>query len=261
MSDQKKYINSQPSEVGKPEVVDGTSIEQVTETGPPALDPAEDGGMEMDPEKVEGSVDNAPSEAVSEVEPKTDQVTTSDRDELESLIDAEWLGAQFAQLSAAVDNMASRFDVVSTQSKRVHEINGELHSQLQSIRGNAVLEMMRPGFGGFVRLIGQLDDDIERLRATDDPMANILVAHRTSLANALQDCGLSEDHATPLEVTAEFSPSKQEINAIVPTDDPNKDRKISRVALPGFSFGDSRLFREKVDVYRYVEPAQQGEQE
>lgn len=261
MSDPEKHTRPRPLEVQKPEAVDDERLDQVTEAGAPALDEKVHEGLEIEPERTVEGVDDAPREFELEVEPKTDQTTTSDPDEPESLIDAEWLGAQFAQFSAAVESMVSRFEVVSAQSKRVHEINGELHSQLQSIRANALLEMMRPGFGGFVRLIGQLDNDIERLQTSDDPMANILVAYRTSLANALQDCGLSEDPATPLEVSAEFAPSRQEINAIVPTDDPDKDRKISRVALPGFSFGDSRLFREKVDVYRYVEPAQQGEQE
>ena len=261
MSDLEKHTKAQPLEVEKPEVVDGTSLDQGMEADSQALEEEKVDDMDLEQESPVEDIDEACREQEAKIEPTTDQVMTSEPDESESLIDAEWLGSQFSQLNAAVENMVSRFDVVSTQSKRVHEINGELHLQLQSIRGNALLEMMRPGFGGFVRLIGQLDNDIERLRASDDPTANVLVAYRTSLANALQDCGLSEDPVTQLDVPVEFSPSRQEINAIVPTDDPDKDRKIFRVALPGFSFGDSCLFREKVDVYRYVEPAQQGEQE
>ena len=261
MSDPEKHTKPQPLEVEKPEAVDGTSLEQGMEAASPSLEAKETEGMNWETERPVEVIDDTSREREAELEPTTDLMTTSEPDDSESLIDAEWLGSQFSQLNAAVENMVSRFDVVSIQSKRIHEINSELHSQLQSIRANALLEMMRPGFGGFVRLIGQLDNDIERLQASDDPTANVLVAYRTSLANALQDCGLSEDPVTQLDAPVEFSPSRQEINAIVPTDDPDKDRRISRVVLPGFSFGASRLFREKVDVYRYVEPAQQGEQE
>lgn len=259
MSDPEKHTKAQPLEVEKPEAVDGTSLEKRMEADSPALEEKKVDDMDLEPERPVEDIDGACREQEAELEPTTDRVMTSEPDDSESIIDAEWLGSQFSQLNVAVENMVSRFDVVSTQSKRVHEINGELHSQLQSMRGNALLEMMRPGFGGFVRLIGQLDNDIERLRASDDPTANVLVAYRTSLANALQDCGLSEDPVTQLDVPVEFSPSLQEINSIVPTDDPEKDRRISRVALPGFSFGDSRLFREKVDVFRYVEAGQQGD--
>lgn len=190
--------------------------------------------------------------------PEPDHEPDPEFDQSEKLIDAKWIETQFAGLTATVAGMAERFDVVATQSKRVHEINGELHAQLQSVRGNAMLEMMRPGFGGFVRLIGQLDTDIERFRATDDSMANTLLSYRINLANALQDCGLTEDPPTPLDEPAVFSPGTQEIDAVVPTDDPDKNQKIARIALPGFSFGERRLFRERVDVYRYAAPTQEG---
>lgn len=227
-------------------------------TKPPDADAATNDGS-MNPETVPDGDGKADGLAQSAAEPEPDR--PPDPDQFENLIDAQWLETQFSDLTAAVANMAKRFDVVATQSKRVHEINGELHAQLQSVRGNAILELMRPGFGGFVRLVGQLDSDIERLRNTDDAMANTLLAYRINLANALQDCGLTEDPTTPLDEPVAFSPGTQEINTIVPTDDPDKNQKIARIALPGFSFGDRRLFREKVDVYRYAASAQEKEQQ
>jgi|GEM_PF-3199228 len=196
---------------------------------------------------------------VPRADPESDPETAQGPDHSENLIDAEWLETQFSGLSVAVASMAKRFDAIASQSKRVHEINGELHTQLQSVRGNAMLEMMRPGFSGFVRLIGLLDADIERLHGCDDAMANILRVYRINLANALQDCGLTEDLPTPLHDLPAFSPSKHEVNAVVSTDDHKKNQKIARIALSGFSFGDRRLFREKVDVYRYAAPPQVGE--
>lgn len=259
MSDPDEHTKSQPPETGVLGPTDYASSEPVTGTKPLDADAAKDDGS-MSPETVLDGAGKVDGPASPVAEPEHDRAPDPDPDQLEDLIDAQWLETKFAELTAAVANVAKRFDVVATQSKRVHEINGELHAQLLSVRGNAILEMMRPGFGGFVRLIGQLDSDIGRLRNTDDAMANTLLAYRVNLANALQDCGLTEDPPTQLDEPVAFSPGTQEINAVVPTDDPDNNQKIARIALPGFSFGDRRLFRERVDVYRYAASAQEKEQ-
>lgn len=188
-------------------------------------------------------------------EPEHNSATATAADQFDNLVDAQWLETQFSELTAAVASGTKHFDVVMAQSKRIHEINAELHTELQSLRGNALLEMMRPGFSGFVRLIGQLDSDIERLRDVDEVICQTLRAYRINLANALQDCGLTEDPPTPLDDLVPFSPNLQEINAVVLTVEPTKNQKIARIALPGFSFGGKRLFRERVDVYRYTASA------
>ncbi len=186
--------------------------------------------------------------------------TPAEANAFKDLIDIQWLETQFSELAAAIANGTKRFDVLMAQSKRVHEVNAELHSELQNLRANALLEIMRPGFSGFVRLIGQLDSDIERLRHVDEGICQTLRVYRINLANALQDCGLTEDPPTPLDDLVSFSPSTQEINAVVLTVEPTKNQKVARIVLPGFSFGGRRLFREKVDVYRYTRSAA-GEKE
>lgn len=179
--------------------------------------------------------------------------------ESDDSVDAGSLATCLAELASSVKEIGKRFDAIAQQSGRVHEINGKLHAELQTLRGSEVLAMMRPGFGGFVRLIGLIDSDIARSQESDDALVDKLQGYRIDLANALQDCGLIEEPPTSLEEPTRFSPGNQEVNVIVPTDDPDLNQTIVRIARPAFSFEGRQLFRERVDVYRYTAPKAEKE--
>lgn len=193
----------------------------------------------------------------SSTEPAENYAPEYEPEGSDEAIAAEALATSLADLASTVREVGARFDMIAQQSKRVHEINGKLHAELQKLRENEVLAMLRPGFGGFVRLIGRIDSDIARWQKSDKTLGDQLMGYRIDLANALQDCGLIEEPPTDLEEPTRFSPAKQEVNIIVPTDDRELNQIIARIAQPAFFFQGRLMFPERVDVYRYTAPKEE----
>ena len=218
----------------------------------------EDGAVAEPPTSPQGpdnGTDDLQAAAAPPDGPEQDHESVEDAlstDATQNVIEDSPLGERFDLMEERLEHMAQRLNVLATQSRRVTDINAELHRELTKKRDDALLDLMRPAFAGLVRLLGNIDASIARLQDNNADTVDLLIAHRITLSNALQDSGLIEMPATQPETAVIFAPDSQEIVDVRATDDSALDQTVAEVVQPGFAFGDRQLFREKVAVYRYT---------
>lgn len=166
---------------------------------------------------------------------------------------------RFASLGTALETMSQRLEIFATQIKRKNDIIATLNEEAQKGRDGIALELLRPMFSALVRMLAELDADVARRQQEDPQTAAQFAAYRTIVRNVLQDGGLMEELPTDLREAPDFDSETQEIVRAVDTTDRDLHQKLVRVVLPRFVYGDRVLFREKVEVYRYVAPIQSQE--
>lgn len=96
-------------------------------------------------------------------------------------------------------------------------------------------------------------DDLGRLAAIAEDSTTVEALHEgielveRKLVKEMEEAGLS-----PIEAEGEpFDPNLHEALTTVPTDRPEEDDRISRVFVPGYTFGDRLLRPARVEVKQY----------
>lgn len=163
----------------------------------------------------------------------------------------ERIEQSIGSIGNATDRIASRIDAIGTQIKRKDDIIRDLSDEAKKGRDGISLELIRPTFSALVRLIGDIDADIARLRVASPETVALLNAYRTRVCNALQDAGLTENLPTDTAAAPGWNSKTQEIVRPRDTEDEALHQKVAEVLASSFSYAGKTLFREKVEVYRY----------
>ena len=216
-------------------------------------DDREDSEIDDDPAEV-AAADDRPAEPPM-VEGPTVQVPSAespvggmDRGRgVEQAIDA--IGDRLSRQLDAIQTILEREARAEATRERVVD---RLHAELQEYKQDLLLKVQRPIF---VDLI-QLHDDIGKMVAAQDG-AEGEVARLLDMMSGFQQ-GIEDilyrQGVEPFALEGDaFDPRRQRALSTVPTDDPDRNKRVAARLRKGFQASDKLIRPEMVTVYSYKE--------
>lgn len=149
-------------------------------------------------------------------------------------------------IAQSVSQLRMDFDTKIKYDESKDRTINALHQELQDYRADIVLKHQRPLVNDLISLY----DDLGRLVAAGgvvDHLADIQSDIETMLARS----GI-EAYEMPQDT---FESAFQRVQQVVPTDQPDLDRRVAARVRRGFRYGDRVIRPEIVDIYRHTPPA------
>lgn len=149
-------------------------------------------------------------------------------------------------IAQSVSQLRMDFDTKIKYDESKDRTINALHQELQDYRADIVLKHQRPLVNDLISLY----DDLGRLVAAGgvvDHLADIQSDIETMLARS----GI-EAYEMPQDT---FESAFQRVQQVVPTDQPDLDRRVAARVRRGFRYGDHVIRPEIVDIYRHTPPA------
>ena len=165
-----------------------------------------------------------------------------------------------ANLGRRIDALAAAFDREVRAEATREKVVDRLHAELQDYKNDLLLKVMRPVF---VDLI-QLHDDIGKIVAAQpepsDDAARLLDLMR-GFQQGIEDI-LYRQGVEPFAVDDDaFDPRRQRAFSTVPTDDPERVKRVAARLRKGLRSGEKVILPEIVNVFaaRRHEPTERHE--
>lgn len=151
-------------------------------------------------------------------------------------------------IAQAVSQLRMDFDTKIKYDESKDRTINALHQELQDYRADIVIKHQRPLVNDLISLY----DDLGRMAAEDGStsayLADIQADIETMLArNGIESYELSDDI---------FEGTLQRVQQVIPTDQPDLDRRVAAHVRRGFRYGDRVIRPELVNIYRYTPPAE-----
>lgn len=166
----------------------------------------------------------------------------------------EAIGALGDDLNRKLDALQTLFDREIRAEATREKVVDRLHAELQEYKQGLLLGILRPVFVDLIQLhddIGKMVD--ARLEAEGDPGAEAgrLLDLIRSTQQGIEDI-LYRQGVEPFSQDGDaFDPRRQRALSTVPTDDPDRNKRVAARIRKGFQAGDKVIRPEMVTVYAY----------
>lgn len=145
----------------------------------------------------------------------------------------------------SVSQLRMDFDTKIKYDESKDRTINALHQELQDYRADIVLKHQRPLVNDLISLYDDLGRMVVEGGAVEH-LADIQADIETMLArNGIEAYQMPEDA---------FEGVSQRVQQIVPTDQPDLDRRVAARVRRGFRCGDRVIRPELVNIYRYTPP-------
>ncbi len=159
-------------------------------------------------------------------------------------------------LHRKLDALATLIDRENRAEATREKVVDRLHAELQEYKQGLILGILRPVFADLI----QLHDDIGKMVAAqgevDGDSARLLGLMR-GYQQGVEDI-LYRQGVEPFAVEGDaFDPRRQRALATVPTDDPDRARRVAARLRKGFQAGDKVIRPEMVTVFAHKPAARE----
>lgn len=163
------------------------------------------------------------------------------------------LGPRLTAMATTLAELAARYASASDRALARERVIDRQHEEIERLRSVERAGQLRPVItdlcqlrNGLLRQAGTVPDEM-----TGSQVASLLNSFAATAAEALERCGIT---VLPREVGVPFTPSRQQVAAVVEIDDPERDGTVAEVVQDGYAEIDSGkvVIPARVRLYRCV---------
>ena len=163
------------------------------------------------------------------------------------------------QLERVLEQLAQlRVEIAEFHERSAHRetVIDRLHAENQELRAGVHRALLDPVVVDLVRLYEALGNEATRAKGTAIGTSPAMMASfADDVELILNRCGLEQFGAQPGDP---YCPGEHKPLAVVPTDDPRKDRTVAEVIAPGFREHDTGRARRPLQArfFQYTAPGE-----
>jgi molecular chaperone GrpE (heat shock protein) len=225
------------TDVDAPRVESGATTAQEAE-------PASAGGSETHDRPAPSTPDDTAGPALG---------ATDELDEATAPADAQTSQQALSSLTASIDTLGQQVRAFHTRAESYEQIIRQMQSRVEELQGDQVKALLKPVIQRLAGLHAQATEAAEQARDRGESAEKDFSFFAVAIEEAL---GLVDIESVGVSASAQFDPGKQHAARVVPTSEPDLDRRVERVLRQGFTYvGATRVFLPaQVSVYRYEAP-------
>ncbi|QIK67382.1 nucleotide exchange factor GrpE [Nocardioides sp. HDW12B] len=167
--------------------------------------------------------------------------------------DGPSVGPAFDELTSALLRVEAQSQAFHARAENYEQIIRQMQNRIEQLQGDQVQALLKPVFQRFAGLHAQATEASEGAKERGESAEKDFSFFAVAIEEALGLVDLESVGAVP---EVEFDSRKHHASRIVPTDDPDLDKRVQRVLRQGFTYvGAPRvLLPAQVSVYRYEPP-------
>ncbi len=153
-------------------------------------------------------------------------------------------------LNRKLDALQTLFDREIRAESTREKVVDRLHAELQEYKQGLILGILRPVFVDLIQLhddIGKMVDAQGEAEGEAARLIDLMRGYQQGIEDILYRQGV-EPFA---QVDDTFDPRRQRALSTVPTDDPDRNKRVAARLRKGFQAGDKVIRPEMVTVYSY----------
>lgn len=160
------------------------------------------------------------------------------------------LAPRLATIEAGLAELAHRFASESERALARERVIDRQHEEIERLRATERADQLRPLITDLCRLRNGLLRQAATVPA-EPQAATLLESFAATVEEMLERCGVT---VLPRDVGAAFTPSRQQVAAVVETDDPEVNGTVAEVVQDGYAEidGGKVVLPARVGVHRYV---------
>jgi molecular chaperone GrpE len=163
------------------------------------------------------------------------------------------LAVALAGIEAALADVAQRLAAEADRAAARERVIDRQHAEIERLRAAERVGQLRPVVTDLCRLRNDLMRQAAKVPAevTGSQVANLLESFAASVEEALERCGVA---VLDQEVGAAFVPGRQQVAAVVETEDPERDGTVAEVVQQGYAEidGGKIVAPARITLHRYV---------